>query len=490
MRTPDGPRLAELAAAGYAVLLAILAVVVSFPSAGELLFRGYFVQDADEIIRAWYGRCALENPSIIPYSHLSMPAWTAILTVTEQLGRLLGLPLTTGGRLVTVCAAWLCLRSAAAWIRALGGTERHALLGVVLIAATPGFFLMSLTIYPSVTLCALMVTAGRFWSEDRLTAAALTLAWAPLIRWEGALLVGLLGVMIALRRAWRALGWLLAPYALYLVSNAIQYGNPWKPLAFRTTKHMGAWLIMNPEVTWERMGPALWSMVALYSPVVLVGALALVPIVAWTHRSAMGPVVWAYAGLTVALLSIQHTWMVWALRVLVTPTVLGVLVVVGLAARLPSARWGQVLLGAAALGTVVSIGMAWWKINNATLRPAGHVRAEPGFHMAVRNADASEAHAWLLEQEGWDWVLSNHLNANLLRADATCRLYELPLRLGNPRMSLDRGFKPTFGLPPGRGLAVFHTAPYGMDDCRHVRTFQGPRLQVFACEGTTGASEQ
>lgn len=487
VKRPSPEQLPDLLATAYALVLAGMAVAVSFPTFGELVFRGYFVQDADEVIRAWYGRCALTNPYVIPYSHLSMPGWTALLAVAEAVGRLLHLPLTLGGRLITVAASWWCLRSAAGWVRAVGGTPRHALITVALIGVSPAFFVLSLSVYPSVALAALTVAGLRAWAEGRGLRAALLLGWAPWIRWEGALLVALMLVVMLSRRAWRWAGVLLVPYAVYLVSNAFRFGNPWKPMAYRTTKAMGSWLIFNPAVPADRMQAGLWNLVTLYSPLILLCGL---PVALWAvarHRRRLGPLPWAYGGLTVALLSIHHEWMVWALRVFVTPWTLGLLCIVGVAVGSPR-RVRAALFGLAAAATLVSTAMSFAKINDAKVPPPGRHRSEVGFHMMVRYGDAGPAVEWLHARHDLaDWIIVNHLNANLLRADPTCSLYDLPIRMGNPQMSLSRDFVPVFGRPPGSGLIVFHALAYGVEDCALEATFEEAHLTVYRCPGTEPA---
>lgn len=474
---------AELAATGYAVVCAVLAVVVSFPTIGELIFRGFLVQDADEVIRSWYGRCAFENANIIPYSHLSMPGWTAVLAVCEQVGRLFGLPLTLGGRLVTVFASWACLINAARWIRRMGGSDRLALIGVALIAASPGYFLLSLSVYPSVALAALAVTSCRLWSEERHRAAVITIGLAPLVRWEGLLLVLLFAAFTLRERQWRNLPFLLAPYAVYLLSNALRFGNPWKPLAYRTTKHFGAWLIFNPSVGWDLWKPALLNLTMLFTPLVLVGGLGVAAYGGARHFKRLGPAPWAFAGLAISLLSIQHDYKVWALRVFATPYVLGVLTVVGVAA-LATPRWRAALLWTTTLATVVTLGLGVYRINQKKVKPPGGFDgSEVGFHMSVRYADATPTLDQLRAAKV-DWILVNHLNANLLRADSECSLWSMPLWLGKPRMSLGRDFVPTFGLPSGEGLLVFHALPLEIPGCRKLPV-RSPGQTVLHCGGNS-----
>ena len=470
----------ELLSALYCVVMAILAVTVSFPDTGELLFRGYFVQDADEVIRAWYGRCAWENPNIIPYSHLSMPGWTLLLAIGETVGRWLGLPLTLPGRLMTVAAAWVLLKNAASWVRLQGGSHSLALAVVALIAATPGFFLMALTVYPSVMFSALVVTAARLLAEDRPRAAAIVVGFTPLIRWEGVLIIGLFGLFLLLRRSFRSLPILLAPYAVYLAFNVLRFGNPWRPLAWRTTRYFGAWLIWNPQVTWDQRIEVFGHLAMLYSPAILLGGLLLFP-----RFRRLGPLPWAYAGLTVAFMSIQHDFMVWALRVIVTPTTLGIVALTGVAAGLgQKLRHG--LVAAMALATLVSLGMSWSHLNNATVPAEGRFRSEAGFHMFVRHADATEVLDWLKTQEA-DWVMTNHMNANLLRADGACGLYrDYPLRLGVLEMSLSSDFQPTFGVPSGTGIVImFGDAIDAPEGCEIAQRFHIARLTALRCTGTT-----
>ena len=479
----DSERLAERLAAVLAVILGGLAVAVSFPAVGEALFRGYFVQDADEMIRAWYGRCAWKNPAIVPYSHLSMPGWTAVLALGEGLGRLLGLPLTLPGRLVTVAAAWCVLRDGARWIRAVGGTAGEAAAAVLLIAACPGFFLLSLSVYPSVAFAALAVRASRQWSEGHLRSAVFTISWAPLVRWEGVLLLALFGAGLVVRRAPRLLGLLLGPYGVTLIVNAAAYGNPWKPLAYRTTRAMGAWLVYNPSLTWDAILPALKSLCTLYPPLMLVGAVLAAPFLAvrWrVHRLGLLP--WAAAGLAFALLSIQHDTMVWPLRVMATPTALGTLTLLALGFR---SRLRRAVPWVLATAVAVSVVLSHQRIQGQSIPAPGRFRWEVGFHMFVRWADATEVRDWLLANGAdQDFVIVNHLNANLLRADGDCRLWDLPLRLGSVGMSLDRGFQPSFGLPPGRGLVVFHAGAAADPRCAAAAWFPVPGISVYACEPT------
>ncbi|MFT7625132.1 MAG: hypothetical protein ACI9WU_004323 [Myxococcota bacterium] len=466
--------------------MGILAVLTATTDLG-LYFRGYFVGDADEVIRAWYGRCAIENPSIIPYSHLSQPGWTALLAVGEGLARLLGLPLTLMGRLTTVLFSWWCLRSVARFITVAGGSWRMAVAAQGLLICAPGYFLLSLSVYPSIALAAVTAASLTALAQGKTTRAAGLIAWAPLLRWEGILLVALVGLFVLIRRSWRPVPWLVGPYLVWIAAQALRYGNPWKPLAYRTSKAMGAWLLFNPSVGWDRMEPALHNLVALWSPVVLVGGLFVGLFALFQGRNRLGrdtlaPVALGFGGLTIALLSIQHDWMVWALRVFGTPMVLGVMCIGGVAARV---KRGGILLAVATVGVMISGGMAFNKLNSATIPPAGGFHVEVGFHMFVRPAQADDALAWLHEQEA-DWVISNHLNANLLRADETCSLYDLPLRLGSPRMSLSRDFVPVFGLPEGEGLVVFHTKAAGVEDCKKVAEFRDSRLLVYRCGQRSG----
>ncbi len=459
----------------WAIVLLVLAVFAS----GETLplyLRGFFVGDADEIIRAWYGRCAWDNANIIPYSHLSQPAWTAILAVGEGLARLLGLPFTLLGRITTVAFSWLCLRSVGGWVRAIGGRDWHAAAAVLLLMATPGFLLLSISVYPSVPFAALTAASLRALAEGRDVRAAAVIGWAPLVRWEGILIVALVGVFLVARKAWRALPWLLGPYVAYLLVQAARYGNPWKPLAYRTSKAMGAWLVWNPSVSAPQLKTAAISLSALWSPVILVGGLPLALIGLWQPQ--LRPACLGFLGLTVALLSIQHDFMVWPLRVFATPTMLGIMSVIAVASTI---RAGRLVATAAALGVLVSCVMTVNRINATTVPPEGGFHVETGLHMFVRPADASDALAFLHTQTDADWIIVNHLNANLLRTDDQCSLYDLPLRLGTPNISLSRAFLPVFGLPEGTGLVVFHTLPTGVDQCEEVARFAGARQVIYRC---------
>ena len=474
MRLPKPERVAD----AYALVLLAIAIAVSFPTVGELVFRGIFIQDADEVVRSWYGRCAFLNPSVIPYSHLSMPGWTALLGVGEAVGRLLGLPMTMPGRLITVAAGWVCLRSAAGWVRAVGGSERLALAAVALIAASPGFFLMTLTVYPEVTLAAIAVTAFRFVAEDRLRAAAILIGWAPQVRWEGILLVLLVGAVLALRRAWRPLPWLLVPYLLYLGINAVQYGNPWTPLVFRTTPAMGTWLVLNPAVTWDLLRPALINLATLFSPLVLLGGIAVAVSTTVRREWRLALMAFGAAGLAVALFVIWHEYTVWALRVFVVPTTLALLALVGQAVT-----WRpRLLLGLAAAATVASAVMTFVKVESRKVPAPGRIQNEIGFHMFVRYADAAPVIEWLRGERA-DWIVTNHLNANLLRADPTCSMRDLPLRMGSPRVSLDFNdrFEASFGLPPGEGLVIFHALVAGVPGCTLVKRFEDAHMDIYRC---------
>lgn len=471
----------EFLAATYGLSLAILAIFVSNPETGELLFRGYFVQDADEIIRSWYGRCVYKNPLIIPYSHLSMPGWTSVLAVGEWLGRNFGLPLTLPGRLVTVTCAWLCLHQGIAFIRRLGGSTWLAVAYVIVLGASPAFFLMALTVYPSVALAALVISAIRYRGEDRHTLAAGLIALTPLIRWEGVLLIALFLLFTLYERRWKSLPALLLPYGLYLVVNAVQFGNPWKPLAYRTTRAMGAWLPFNKYLTWEQFEPGLVNLMTLYSPGVLVGLLPLAALVTLKRRRHLVLLALAFAGLSVALLSIQHEFIVYALRVFLTPYSLGVLLLVSFLTTV-SSRARITGISFVSVAVAVSLLMSFIKINNATIPASGGYRSEAGFHLVVRYADAAPVLHWLLEQEKPDYILTNHMNANLLRADKQCQLYDLPLHLGSPEINLDRGFKPLFERPSGRGLLVFGTLPIGVDDCTLRFSHKESRITVYECD--------
>ena len=473
--------LPEWIAAIYGLVAVGLAVIVSDPEVGELLFRGYFVQDADEVIRSWYGRCAYKNPLIIPYSHLSMPGWTLILTLGEGLGSLLGLPLTLPGRVMTAGCAWLCLHQGAQFIRAMGGNTAMALVYVILLGASPAFLLMAVTVYPSMALAALTISAVRYRADNRHTLAAAVVAFAPLFRWEGILLIGLFFTFTVLEKRWKTLPALLAPYVIYLTTNALQFGNPWKPLAYRTTRAMGAWLPFNPYLSWEQFQPGATNLITLYSPVVLVGLLPVAAWMAWKQRERLGILALAYGGLTVALLSIQHEFIVYALRVFLTPYTLAVLFgVAAISMWRFRVQTSLLVIGAAAITT--SAAMSFHKINESTVPPPGGFRSEAGFHLAVRYADATPVLEWLQAQPAVDYILTNHMNANLLRADDTCQLYDLPLHLGSPSINLDRGFKPLFKRPAGHGLLVFGTLPMGVDDCELAYTHPESRMTVYECD--------
>lgn len=463
----------------YTAVLAILAIVVSFPETGELIFRGYFIQDADEVIRAWYGRCSWRNPNIIPFSHLSMPGWTAALALGEGGGRLVGLPLTLPGRLITVGLSAWCLTSMSGLVRAVGGTARHALIAVLILAVSPAFFLLSVSVYPSIGLAAVVLAGCRFFAEDRFRAAAIVVGWAPLIRWEGVLIVALFAVFLAWRRAWRTLPWLFGPYVLYLVLSALRFGNPWAPLAYRTTKHMGSWLIFNPDLPWERLRLGLINLATFFSPAVLLAGLPIAAYGAIRHFRAIGPLPFAFAGLTVALGSIHHEWIVYALRVFATPLVLGIAVVMAVAVR--AGRTLQIgLIALLIVGTLASDVLVYNRINNAPVPAPGRARADVGFHAVVRYADASSTLDFIAAANA-DWVIVNHLNANLLRADETCSLYDHGLRLGGPRMSLGYEFTPAFEIPTGSGLVVFHTLPIGVDECEEVLVDEAIHQRVYRC---------
>ncbi|HIA04648.1 MAG TPA: hypothetical protein EYN06_10275 [Myxococcales bacterium] len=479
MRLPDPQQRPAFFTNLYGIVLAALAIVVSDPQIGELIFRGYFVQDADEVIRSWYGRCSLENPLIIPYSHLSMPGWTLVLAVGEWISQACGLPLTMLGRLTTVAAAWWCLRGVSDWVRAIGGNHNHALIAVVLIAASPAFFMLSLTVYPSIAFLTLAVQSFRFWAQDRPRAALFAIGLTPLIRWEGVLLLALMALFVLVKGLWKQGLWLLAPYLTYLIINALQFGNPWKPLAFRTTRHMGAWLVFNPHLNLDNLWPAVVNLCSLYSPLLFAGAIAVALYLAVRRKWDLGPLPWAAAGLTVALLSIQHEWTVWVLRIFVTPYSLAVMAVIGLAVHL-SNKTRNLILALIAVAALFSIGSTWHKVYNQTVPKPGNLRHEIGYHMFVRYSDATPVLSWLHAQKA-DWVIVNHLNANLFRADPQCSLYDLPLRIGSPGMSLSAKFEPSFGLPKGNGLVVFHAGAAGIEKCSLVKVFRESHLQIYRC---------
>jgi hypothetical protein len=150
--------------------------------------------------------------------------------------------------------------------------------------------------------------------------------------------------------------------------------------------------------------------------------------------------------------------MVWPLRVFVVPA--------GLAAVLVAARVGPVLQSLAGAAIALSVGMTAGAIADVKLPAPGRSVDHLGFHATVGWADARDALEWTLAQPPESgWVLVNHMNANLLRADTTCQLWDRDLWIGGPQLSLSRRFEPTFGLPPGPGLVVFHTLPFGTDHC-------------------------
>jgi hypothetical protein len=478
-------RLPTLAAAAVSLVWAALAILVSDPDTGELLFRGYFVQDADEVVRSWYGRCAGVNPYIIPYSSLSMPGWTSLLAFGEWIGAGLDWPLTLPGRLTTVLAAWLCLHNLAQWTRNVGGDWRMSLAAVVLVAASPAFFLLSISVYPSVALAALTVIALRYWSEERLLAAVLVIGWAPMIRWEGVLLVGLFAFALAIRQRWWKVGLVVIPYLIYLIVNALQFDNPLQPLIYRTTPHMGgAWRVFHPDVTWDVAAPAVHNLVTFWSPVVLVGGVLAGLWALLRHRKTLWMVALGCVGLTGALLSIHHPTSVWVLRIFATPWVLCVMAIVALVIRADSQRLRYAVMAVALIGVAVSIAMTFQKINAKDVPAAGRYRNEAGFHLFVRNADASEARQWLVDQSA-EWIMINHLNANLMRADPTCSLYEKTLKMGSPSLSLTPRFRPLFGLPGGEGLLVFHTKAVPVSGCHEVKRFDESNLTVYRCRNQT-----
>ncbi len=483
-------RLADRLALGVALLLGVLSVVISDPERGAWLFRGVFVQDADEVIRAWYGRCAFDNPQIIPFSHLSMPGWTFVLALGEAVARALGLPLTLMGRLTTVVFFWAALRHAAAWLRAVGASESRAALAVAVLATSPGVFLMALTVYPEIALLALTLGGLRYLAEGRPLAAALTLGWAPLVRWEGALLLGLLLLVLFVQRApWTARLAALGPYLVYLASVAWRFGNPWTPLAWRTTKAMGAWRLWNPDLAPGALSEALVHLATLFSPLLLVGALPWVPWIlgrclsraplALRNRRQL-PLALAYAGLTVTLFSIQHDYMVYPLRVFAVPAALG--------AVLWLAQPGRVVPVVVVLAAAFTTGTGWRFVADRQLPEPGAGLETLGFHTFVRHADATPLLTRLVE-ERQGWLLVNHMNANLLRADDDCRLLERDLWIGGPDLSLSRDFRPTFGTPPGPGQIVFHALPFGVNHCVAESATHVPGQSVFRCpDGATPTS--
>jgi hypothetical protein len=175
--------------------------------------------------------------------------------------------------------------------------------------------------------------------------------------------------------------------------------------------------------------------------------------------------------------------MVWALRVFVTPHVLGLLSVVAISLQFRKTLQ-RIVLTLAIVGTATSTAMTYQKINTARVPVEGRVRWEPGFHMFVRYADAAPVVDWLHTQKA-DWIITNHMNANLLRADDQCSLYDLPLRLGSGRMSLSRRFEPAFEYPPGEGLVVFHAAADQIENCELEREFAAVHMRIYRCTGNS-----
>ncbi len=470
----------------WSAAMGVLACVVSVPAVGEVLFRGTFVQDADEVIRAWYGRCAFKNASVIPHSHLSMPGWTAVLALGEGLGRLLGLPLTLPGRLVSVAAgAWL-LRNGAGLVRSAGGSVRLGRVAAALVACSPAFFLLTLTVYAEVAFAALLVAAFRAQLEGRVRAAALLAGLSPLVRWEGGLVLGLLAAVFASERRWRALLWLGLPYAAYLASNTLHFGDPLRPLANRTTETVfGAWRVLNSRVPGPLLREAAANLAILVSPVVLLGGLALAP---WSLRHPrLRPLAFGATGLLATMLLIWHDTEVWSLRVFLPPTVLAVL---GCCAAMAasSARVRRVGVGVLVAATLVTALVSWRWIDGLKIPAPGRFRSELGYHMVVRAADATEALERVhdeLADPSLRWVLTSHMNANLLRADPTCTLYDHPLHLGVPRLSLTPRFLPRLALPDGDGLWVSHAGPIHEPGCTEVARFPEAGQWLARCRATT-----
>ena len=481
----------ERAALLYGAVLAAFAVLVSDPEAGLRLFRGIFIQDGDEIIRAWYGRCSWDNPAIIPFSHLSMPGWTGLLALGEGVARLTGLPLTLLGRWTTAAFATVALHAAASLARRVApqNAERAAWLAVLLLGASPGFFLLSLTVYPEVALLALILLGTRLLLDGHPLRAMLAFGPMPLIRWEGALvLIPVVLYILWSGTPWRArlkgLAILVAPYALYLAAVAIRWGNPWTPLAWRTTKAMGAWRLWNPEVPSELLSAAANSLFTLYSPGVwLLGLVAAASAVGASRHAATRAILipaLAFFGLTALLFSVQHDFMVWPLRVFVVPA--------GLAAVLIAARFGPALQSVAGVAVALSVGMTASAIADVKLPAPGRSVDHLGFHATIGWADAEDALTWTLNQPPESgWVLINHMNANLLRADTTCRLWDKDLWIGGPQLALSRRFEPTFGLPPGPGLVVFHTLAFKTDHCIEAARFPSGQT-VMRCPAMGGDS--
>jgi hypothetical protein len=48
-------------------------------------------------------------------------------------------------------------------------------------------------------------------------------------------------------------------------------------------------------------------------------------------------------------------------------------------------------------------------------------------------------------------------------------------------MSLSAQFEPSFGLPKGNGLVVFHAGAAGIEKCTLVKVFRESHLQVYRC---------
>jgi len=465
-----------LAAAAVGLAWALLAVLSSDPAIGESLFRGYFIQDADEVVRAWQARCVSQNPNIIPYSNLSMPGWNLLLAAGEWMAQGIGARLTMAGRLVSAGFGWACLHHLVRWTQNHGADWRVSLAAVLMVVSCPAFFLLGFSVYPSVTLAALLMMAVRYWSEDRLVTAVSIIAWAPMIRWEGVLLVALFCLAIIIRRRWKLLGIILLPYGMYLGFNAYLYSNPLQPLVYRTDQ----WQLFHPDLVWETIRPALVNVSLFYSPIVWLLGLGSAIWLFFRSRKKHWIIALAALGMTTALFSINHHHTVWVMRIFATPWLLCVLCVVGAALSTSCSASKRILLGLSIAAVLISTGLCFSKINNQSIPAPGEFRDEPGFHLFIRHTDATEVTTWLAQQPA-DWIIVNHLNANLMRADPTCRLQNNALRMGTSKMSMDRSFRPTFGLPVGEGLLVFHTMPYGVEGCEEVKRFEKSNMVILRC---------
>ncbi len=461
----------------------VFAIFSSDATTGENLFRGYFIQDADEVVRAWQARCIGQNPNIIPYSNLSMPGWTLLLAMGEWIAQSVGAPLTLMGRVMTAAFGWACLHHLVQWTRNMGADWKLSLSAVLMIVACPAFFLLGFSVYPSVALASILVMALRYWSEERLFAAVAILSWAPMIRWEGILLVGLFGLAVLIRKRWKLIPVLLFPYSIFLGFNAYLYTNPLKPLLYRTN----VWKVFHPELVWETVKPALINVSLFYSPLIwLLGILAALWLL-FRARKQHWMLALAAIGLTTSLFSINHQHTVWVIRVFATPWMLCVMCIIVSAIRVSNDVLKRVVLIASLTAVLISAALSFSKIDGQTLPAEGGFRHEPGFHLYVRQADATPVVSWLGQQPA-DWVIINPLNANLMRADPTCKLQNNAIRMGTSNVSMDRSFKVTFGLPPGEGLLVFHTMPFAVNGCEEVKRFEKSNMVIHRCRNTTSVS--